>query len=902
MPESRWDKIQLIFEEALTLQDEKREAFLVEKCGHDKELLKEVSDLINADSTENSLLDSSPFSALDSGALLDLIGQEVGPYKITRKLGEGGMGAVFLAARTSQDFEQEVALKLLNFGLPSEHLMQRFNSERQILAGLDHPNIARLFDGGVSKQGWPFFTMEYVHGLPVTEFCKQNQLTVEAQLELFIVICDAVQYAHRNLVIHRDIKPANILVREDGTVKLLDFGIAKILSADRVQPALTQTGVLPMTPEYASPEQIKGEPITTASDIYSLGVLLYELLAGERPFQFKTRQPSEIEKIICESQPTRPSQTVRESSGRSLKSKLAGELDKICLMALRKEPERRYDSVEQFKNDIKNYLSNLPVVAQGESFGYIASKFALRNRLLLSSVAIACTIIIGLIVGYTIQLKTERDKALFEQQKTEQIAEFLSDLFKVSDPSESRGEEITARELLEKGAEKVETELAEQPSVLARVLGVIGNVYESLGLYDQAEKNLEQSLDLTKSEFGERSLPASLALAELADAVLNKADFSRAESLIVEAFSIQKELPNVKELEFLKTKLLLGEVAFHLGEFNRADSLYNLVLEGQTRSLPENHKELGRTYNAIASVQISLGDFEKAEVFYRKALRVYEQEFGAESANVAVILNDLAYTLRKQGKLDIAEEMYRKVMKLNERIYSADHPNTGWTLNHLSRLFSLTGKLDEAEPMARRALKIRIAAMGEAHPATAASRGNLASILSKKNRLKEAEVLYRENEKQLRKLGGEHPHVAAATFSVGRILMKQGRFLEAELHLENSLKIHRKTLPVRHPRIAQGLTALGEIYLNTNRAKEAELVFVEGLEIFTNSNANAKVIASAEMWLAKSFLVQSKVESAVKHLQNARQIAESDSSVGESLRDEIKRLLNKTQTKAELFN
>src|SRR5581483_1679851 len=403
-------------------------------------------------------------------------------------------------------FRKLVAIKVVKRGMDTDYVLERFHNERQILAHFDHPNIAKLLDGGVTADGRPYVVMEFIAGQPIDEYCDARRLDVQARLELFLKVCSAVAYAHQNLVVHRDLKPRNVLVMDNGEPRLLDFGIAKMLGDDR---EVTMPGMRMMTPDYASPEQVRGEPVTTASDVYSLGVLLYELLSGHRPYQIKSYTPVEIEKVICGQEPELPSDAAtrgRDDTGtestapsatapsrpRGTASQLKGDLDNIILMALRKEPQRRYASVEQFAEDIRRHLEGLPVIARKDTFAYRAGKFVTRNKVAVS-VALAFVLLLAVslvvIVRQSVRAARERDKA-------RQVAQFLAEIFKVSDPGESRGNSVTAREILDKGAERIDRELSGQPEVQATLMATIGQVYESLGLYDAAAPVLEKALNI----------------------------------------------------------------------------------------------------------------------------------------------------------------------------------------------------------------------------------------------------------------------------------------------------------------------------------------------------------------------------------------------------------------------
>ena len=476
MDQNRWAKIEKLFERAVELNEQERIEYLKNECGDDYELFQEINSLIEADLKSHPIFDS-PQPALEIPENLKYEGKIIGSYKIVKQIGLGGMGSVYLAERADGQFEQKVALKLIKPGNNSFEIIKRFQAERQILARLQHPNIARLLDGGITNEGLPYFTMEYVEGDSIDVYCDKNKLSIKERLELFITVCNAVNYAHQNLIIHRDLKPGNIYITKDGRVKLLDFGISKVFTEDETDGStrMTQTGLFIMTPEYAAPEQIRGETVSTATDIYALGLILFQLLTGAFPYKLNSFAPLELEKVICLTDPAKPSTvitrstkttndaekteaekifTTRNIEPSNLKKLLIGDLDNICMMALRKEPANRYNSVEQFKDDVSKYLIGLPVIARTPTIKYRTQKFIRRHYLILSAATLTVLLVAVLTTVYFIQLKDERDKAKLEAQKAEQVSQFLESIFKVADPSESRGDTITAKELLDRGAKK----------------------------------------------------------------------------------------------------------------------------------------------------------------------------------------------------------------------------------------------------------------------------------------------------------------------------------------------------------------------------------------------------------------------------------------------------------------
>src|SRR5690606_25896158 len=541
------DRLERLFRAARMHPPDERAAFLDAACADDPALRAEVEALLAADADAEAdgflarpatgLLGDAARAAGDGGpgeAPDPLLDRLVGPYRVLRPLGEGGMGAVYLAVR-EEPFLRYVALKVVRAGLHAPEVVRRFEQERQILASLDHPNIARLLDGGVTDDGLPYFAMEYGAGRPLPTYCDEHRLSCDERLRLFRAVCEAVHYAHQNLVLHRDLKPSNILVATDGadgkpTVKLLDFGIAKVLNPHLSPSAMpvTRTALRVMTPEYASPEQVRGEPLSTASDVYSLGVVLYELLTGHRPYRITTGSTEEIVRVVCEQEPERPStkvvrdETIARGNGEEtitakavgaargahperLRRRLRGDLDTVVLMALRKEPQRRYASAEQLGRDLDRYRQGLPVLAHRDSRAYRLGKLVRRHKTATALVLVVLASVVGFALFSSWQARRvaeERDRAQTAQAKAEQVAAFLVSLFGQADPTETLGDTLTVREVLDAGARRVEAELAGQPEVQAAVLSVIAQAYRSLGRSSDAVPLLERALALRRKALG----------------------------------------------------------------------------------------------------------------------------------------------------------------------------------------------------------------------------------------------------------------------------------------------------------------------------------------------------------------------------------------------------------------
>jgi serine/threonine-protein kinase len=741
----------------------------------------------------------------------------IGVYRIVRQIGAGGMGNVYLAERADGQFEQKVALKLIKLGLSSEEILKRFQSERQILARLQHPNIAQLLDGGLTEDGLLFFTMEYVEGESIDQYCDQHKLSIDERLLLFQTACAAVQYAHRNLVVHRDLKPGNILVKEDGAVKLLDFGIAKLLGAGDDAPmlsTLTQIGQRVMTPEYASPEQVRGEPITTASDVYSLGVILYELLSGHRPYQLAARTPAEMEKLIGATEPKKPSTAVnvsdkaetattaaislaRSTQPEKLRRQLAGDLDNICLTALRKEPERRYHSVEQLLQDLTRHLQGLPVAARPSTVGYRAQKFVQRHKLGVAMTAALVFLISGLIGFYTWRLANERDRAQLEVRKAEQVSAFLTSLFQISDPSQSKGETITARELLDRGAARIEKELTDQPEVQATMMSVIGEVYVSLGLYEAALPLFEQALD------------------------------------------IRRDLRGQNDPESAKIMDNLGVLQRLRGEYKTAENLAREVLALQRKVLGEEHPEVANSLNNLAEAMRVQGNYTAAETHYREALAIRQKLLGHEHRDVADTINNLALLLYAMGDHENAERWHREALAMRRKLLGEEHPDVSNSMNNLALALKARGKYEEAESLYRQALVLRQKVLGEDEPRTANTMKNLGNLLHAKGDLAGAESVLRESLRLFRKrLPDEHPYVSRNLFDLASLLHDKGDFGPAATLFRQVLDLREKTLPEGRWEIAQAKSGLGRCLMALQRYEEAEPLLLESYRHFKDKQGH----------------------------------------------------------------
>ncbi len=826
MEPKRWRQLEEIFQSALELPEEQRESYIAAASGADEALHNELRDLLSAHVSSGSFLEEpvveGGISQLIREQEDDFKSRKIGPYRLLKKLGEGGMSRVYLAVRDDDEYQKLVALKVIPQDLDGEELRRRFRTERQILASLDHPNIAKLLDGGTTEGGAPYFVMDYIEGVPIDEYCSTSRLSVVDRLELFRTVCAAVQYAHQNLVVHRDIKASNILVAEDGTPKLLDFGIAKLLKpeafAARVE--FTATRIRPMTPSYASPEQIRGRHITTATDVYSLGVLLYKLLTGTLPHQLEKKSPREVEEAILEVEPERPSTVVSRFDSvdtvstelttatsaeetpairpAQLRRRLSGDLDNIAMMALRKEPQRRYASVEMLSEDVRRHIAGLPVVAHRDSLGYRTGKFIRRNRLALAVGAAFVLLLLGFAGTMAIQarrLAQERDQAQRERDRAEEVVSFLQEIFSLSDPEQVGGDEITAREILDRGRRRIDTELAGQPIVQASLMEAIGNVYSKLGLVEWAEGALRRSLDLRLEHLGS------------------------------------------DDAQVAQSQDSLGVLLRERGEYDEADELLQQSLETRRRVFGEEHPLVARSLLHLAQVSYDKGEaYESAERYFRQALDVLGRALGVGDPALTDIQSELGILLVQTGRFDEAEENFRQALTTRRRELGDDNPRTAESANNLAVFLGIVGRYEEALPLFRESLDTRLAILGPDHPDTGESLNNVGRLLRETGDLAGAEELYRQGLEIWRShFGDGSPRVAFMMNNLGLVLLEQGDLDEAETYLRRALSVRREALDPDSPDLGWSLTGLGRLYLARYDPSAAEPYIHEAIGLYEAS-------------------------------------------------------------------
>ena len=824
---NNYPRIKELFQTVLELEPDRRASYLAVACAGDDSLRGEVESMVACFEPALGFIEA-PLSELAADLLAheesaSIEGQRLGPYRVEREIGRGGMGTVYLAARDDDQYDQQVALKLIKRGMDTDFIVQRFRNERQILAHLDHPNIARLLDGGATDEGLPFFVMEYIDGKPITEYCELNQLSILDRLKLFLNVCAAVNYAHQNLVIHRDLKPGNILISADGAPKLLDFGIAKLLNPELSTQTLDHTATVLrlMTPDYASPEQVKGDAITTASDVYSLGVLLYELLTGHRPYRLKNRSPEAFQQVICLQEPDKPSESVIDSdiqhkseTGLEIPGAdpklLRGDLDNIVLMAMRKEPERRYSSVEQFAEDIRRHLEGLPVIARKDTFSYRASKFIRRNKLGVAAAAALCLTLIAGIAATGWQAKVaarqariaaeQRDTARIETAKAERINKFLQDMLASANANwyasgrGGKGGDTRVIDVLNQAAQRLETELNDQPEVKAELFRTIGTTYLGLGRNDLAVPQFRASLKIYRELYGERHLKVAEALYFLASALTGADDRAAAEPLYREALELQRELPGGDNAYLPHMVMEYGSFVLAKGDAVQAEPLMLEAIELFRKHYGADHLTVGVAYESLGSLYDHMGDLQKAEANYRKSVEIFDRSPETPVAFKMDVFLNLSGVLVAEKKYDEAQRLADQAMALyrvvpdrfdsylssllansswiaflkqdyvkavaqaEEAVAVARHARTGVnlqtvlvaSLQNLGNILTNTDKPAQAEPLLREALTITKTTNPKGHRLTAVTMSLLGDCLTKQKRYREAEPLLIESDEDLR--------------------------------------------------------------------------------------------------------------------------------------------------------
>lgn len=792
---------------------------------------------------------------------------QIGSYKILDVLGEGGMSIVYLAEQT-EPVKRQVALKIIKLGMDSKQVVARFESERQALAVLDHPNIAKVFDGGIDESGRSYFVMERVHGIPITDYCDSNRLDTNARIRLFVDVCSAVQHAHHKGLIHRDLKPSNILVGViDGApqVKIIDFGIAKATSTTFTDKTLfTKIGQIVGTPQYMSPEQadITGLDVDTRTDIYSLGVVCYELLVGTLPLDLTGVADQAIKIALQERDPPRPSTRItelgdtkdeiakaRNTNWLELRRQLTGDLDWIVMRAMAKDRTRRYETANALAMECRRFLKHEPVLARPPSAGYLLQRFVRRNRIVVLAGSVALLAIVAgaaaATIGFVRATQAEQ-AALREAETARQVSDFLVELFEVSDPSEARGNSILAREILDRGADRIHLELSSEPRVQSAMMNTIGNVYSSLGLYESAQPLLDDALKKNETEYGRRSTKVADSLFNLGELARLRGEYRRSEALHQEALSIRKEMLDEKDLSIASSMQGLGLAQYYESNYGDAEISLRRALEMYDDQLGENDRQVARVTSNLASVMHNTDRYDEAETLIRRALKIHRQEFGSDHPYVASNLNNLALILDDTGRLEEAIETLNESLRIRRKIYPGDHPFTAETQAQLASLIRWSGDVEKSEEYYLDSIGMLERTVGREHMLTARVKDSYGQLLFASKRFDEAEPVLAESVELHKTLLGErHINTARVLNNMGALLFLTGDYARAEPFFRESLSIRAERFGDENVDVANSKNNLADLLNRVGQFEEAEQFAAEAADsygrVFSPSHWRAAV-------------------------------------------------------------
>ena len=832
-------------------------AFLEAACTGDEKLRAEVESLLQFqkeadDFIEKPALHIAAESFVRQGAYR--IGQIIGDYEILSLIGTGGMGEVFLAQ--DRALQRRVALKLVRGGMDSDDIVRRFKREEFLLASLNHPNIAQLYGSGISAEGVPFFAMEFVEGTRVDHYCMEQRLSIPARLELFRKICGAIHYAHQHLVVHRDIKPSNIVVTTEGEPKLLDFGIAKLLNPDpSLAFARTLTEMKALTPEYASPEQVKGESVTTATDIYSLGVVLYELLTGQRPYRLKTTRLDELSRVICEEEPTKPSTAIARGDGRSKfqtqnPKSLRGDLDNIVLMAMRKEPARRYSSVAQFSEDIRRHLEGLPVRARKDTWPYRSGKFIQRHKVGVAAAALITLTLIGGIIATFWQAKRataqarladeqarfaahERDRARVEAAKAARINEFLQQMLSFSNQSVysvapiAQTKNVTVNQMLDEIAPRIEAELADQPEVRAQILRTIASAYASQGIHDKAEKNYRSALETQTRIFGTDHAETAATMTQFGVLALRQGKIAEAGQLLENAVAFYRRqqarhAPDFRAVNLVTAMNFLGAVRVTSIDVQSGAAILEEALQ-----IAENADFQGNERFALAAVQgdvglysTRFGELERADRLLRESLAIHRQLSEYPRWEMGATLASLGELYNRKNQPDQALEFLLESERIYRQTLGDKNRYLAFNLQHQAIALSLQKNFTAGEPKARQQLAIYLEVVPENKLVAAIPKSVLGIVLVGNKRFDEAEDYLREGLQGLEQSPVKNHFInVQATIALSQCLLNQNRLPEAEQFALAAHAEARQNLGEQNPFVETAAESLAKIYERQGKFK-----------------------------------------------------------------------------------
>ncbi|WP_138429525.1 serine/threonine-protein kinase [Fodinibius saliphilus] len=843
MSELDWQEVETIIDEVLDLPQDQHPAFIQKRCKNNKTLKIEVTQLLNSIFESEGWLDNPSTYKKEFYNELgneiesiteenSLIGKKVGSYSIKSILGEGGMGTVYMAERDDKKFDHKVAIKIIRHGRATQSNIQRFKREQQILANLSHRGIAQLFDGGVTDDGFLYIIMEYVNGMPIDEYCRKYNTSIDDKIELFKQVLQAVRHAHENLVIHRDLKPGNILVDQSGNVKILDFGISKLHQEE--DASLTQTGARLLTPKYAAPEQIKETNITTATDLYALGIIFYQLLAGAFPFNFEDISQHEIEHIILKKDPSSPSSSVDSIT---LKKKLRGDLDAIVLKAIRKEADQRYRVANDFLSDLENYRKGLPVTARQNSVQYRSKKFFQRHKQGLATVVGVILLIIGFASFYTWRIAKERDQARFEAERAEQVKNFMLQMFNTGNPDMKSyaGNNATVNDLLLAGFHRTERELNDQPKIYIEMLSAIGDALSNVDAFETAKEALTKALNRSITHYGEKSLQTANIHSHLSSYYHEVHKYNLAEKHIRKAIDIKIQLYGDNSPELAEPFAIYASNQFLQSQYQKAENLFLKSDSLKKRYHKTDNISYHVTLANLGETQLFLGEYGLAEKHFKKALSYFKNYYEHSHPEIARTKYRMGLLYHRTSKHKKAESYLLEALEEFIKLYGPNSSELSASYGLLARNYRVLSEWEQAEKYALKDIDLTKSIYGDSSVIYAKSVNNFAIIQKAQGNLQQAKNNYEKSLAIYRsKMDSTNPDLAIPMYNLGDVLMDLGKYSKAQKLLKQVITIDKLRLGEKHPEVGLDLNKLGSILMKAKKYAKSDSIFTKAKPIYEN--------------------------------------------------------------------
>lgn len=835
MGKVKWHHIESILDRILELPKQEWDSFLDANYHDQPELRLELESMLDSITESEGWLENPEEyrtelypeirDDMDSKPLgHELIGQTVGSYTIKDAIGEGGMGTVYLGEREVGNYKHQVAIKIIPHTRATERNLKRFEQEQQILAQLNHPGIAQLYDIGVSSQGFPYIIMEYVNGISITEYCKKHHYSISQKIGLFIQVLKAVRYAHENLTIHRDLKPDNILVNADGNIKILDFGISKLMDKD-TGTTLTETGFRYLTFKYAAPEQVQQKSTTTATDTYSLGVILYQLLIGSEPYDLTNKSRYEMERTIIEEPPKKPSSILKSAR---LRSEIRGDLEAILLKSIRKEAKFRYRVANEFINDLENYFDDLPVSAQEDSINYRLQKFSRRHTKSMVVATGLIMLLVGLIGYYTVRITEERNQAQIEAQKSHQIAGFLTQLFEASDPMNNLGNSFTTIELLKNGVNEA-NKLTNQPLVQAQLFSITSQVYRNIGMYEESESLIQKAIRIYTNQVGEND---TLTLSSYHN---------------------------------------LGLVRNDMGEYQSAGMIFNDIYQKRKKLFGEWHPKTASSLANLAYSERRSGKYQTADSLARRSLEIFLDELGPRHPQTLDVMNKLAINLHNKGDYKEAKDLYLQVTEARKSLLGPLHPDIAKSINNLATLYLNIGEFEKAEKLLLEAKAMHTKMYGKHHPNVALVTNNLGLIATNLEQFEKADSLFRtalSMRKEL--LGLSHANTAISFYTIGLLKLDIQQPDSAIHYFGKAYDIFSKELSSQHSFSLHSKFGIGRAFAQKGLLEAAKPYFDKNYDLLIEIHQPKSIEhALASYYYGKYLYTFGNKEAGTTMLENA---------------------------------